>query len=266
MEPTSLLTSNTPSRFHQTSYGAGVYNSGDLSFKTSEGDVVKLSFNSEQSYSETASNLESANGTTVKEFSAAGQAAFEYSMAIQGNLNKEELDAIQKLAAQVAPVAHDFFSNPNFDPTAFANQSLDGFGGVVNEMAIDLKQTVTATFSEQYLQQGVMPGDSQAAKAFTDAKPPADANPTGGVRDFSALVDAVMKSSFESEGAKVSNEPAFMKSLSDLMRFLREQFQGLFGSGKDLDKTGEESAPTDKPEDAKAPAAETSQPAPVAME
>ena len=48
---------------------------------------------------------------TVNEISSVARAASEYSQVVEGDLNEDELIAIQKIAAHVEPIAREFLSS-----------------------------------------------------------------------------------------------------------------------------------------------------------
>ena len=91
----------------------GVLNAADLNLRTAEGDVVQLSFANEFSFSGSKSETREGDSVT-QEISVAAQAAARYSLAIEGDLNEDELSAIQALAERIEPIATDFFQSGEF--------------------------------------------------------------------------------------------------------------------------------------------------------
>jgi len=88
----------------------------DVSLQTSAGDVVTLSFTNEQGLSQPHSEAQYEESQTVQEISSVAQAASTFSQVVNGDLNEDELVAIQKLAAKIEPIAKDFLSS---DPEEF---------------------------------------------------------------------------------------------------------------------------------------------------
>ena len=102
---------------------ANVLSEVDVSLQTSEGDVVTLSFAGEQSLPQSHSEVQFEDGQTVQEISSAAQAVSTFSQVVDGDLNGDELVAIQKLAATIEPIAKDFLST---DPEEFnVEQAVD---------------------------------------------------------------------------------------------------------------------------------------------
>ena len=81
------------------------------SLQTSEGDVVTLSFADKQNLSNSYGEVQFEDGPTINEISSVARAASEYSQVVEGDLNEDELVAIQKIAAHVAPIAREFLSS-----------------------------------------------------------------------------------------------------------------------------------------------------------
>ena len=94
---------NTPLEQRSTRAAVAAFFSSELSLRTQEGDLVNLSFDGEQSLSESHAQTLTQDNGTVQEFSSVARAAASYSLTIQGDLNEEELAAINKLAAEIAP-------------------------------------------------------------------------------------------------------------------------------------------------------------------
>ena len=88
----------------------GVFNSADLSLRTAEGDTVQLSFANEFNFSGSRSETATEEGV-IQEISTVAQAAAQYSLAVEGDLNEDELSAIQALAERIDPIATEFFQS-----------------------------------------------------------------------------------------------------------------------------------------------------------
>ena len=102
---------NTSLEQRSTKAAVAAFFSSELSVRTQEGDFVKLSFDGEQSLSESRTQTLTQDNGTVQEFSSVARAAASFSLTIQGDLNEEELAAINKLAAEVAPLVREFFAS-----------------------------------------------------------------------------------------------------------------------------------------------------------
>ena len=81
----------------------------ELNVRTKEGDLVSLSFLSEQFLSESRTQTQSKEFGSLQEISTEAKAASSYSISVQGDLNEEELAAINKLVAEISPIASEFF-------------------------------------------------------------------------------------------------------------------------------------------------------------
>ena len=89
---------------------ADIPSESEISLQTSEGDIVTLGFTDEQSLSQihgkSGSEVE-----TVREISSIAHAASTFSQVVEGELNEDELVAIQKLAEKIEPIAKEFLSS-----------------------------------------------------------------------------------------------------------------------------------------------------------
>ena len=89
--------------FDRRSYSASISLAfaTDLSLRTEEGDLVNISFQNEQSLTESESQTRFADGVAIREISSVAVAASRYSISVQGDLNDEELEAIQRLVTLI---------------------------------------------------------------------------------------------------------------------------------------------------------------------
>ena len=167
---------------------ANVQPEADISLQTSTGDVVTLSFADEQSLSQPQSETQSESVQTVPEISSIAQAASTFSQAIEGDLNEDELAAIQKLAAEIEPIAKDFLSS---DPDEFNI-----------EKAINVALPNTASVEAE--------------------APDFDVE---NIRQLPTLVSATIDAGFEKQfqALNENNKELIVNSLSELMRFFREK-------------------------------------------
>ena len=72
---------------------------------------------------------------------------------------------------------------------------------------------------------GVVTQDVEAA-----LNNPASSLNTEGIRDFPALVQATFDAVFEAEGAKVPETDSILRSLNDLLNFIRQRLSETYGS------------------------------------
>jgi hypothetical protein len=194
----------------------------DLSLRTAEGDLVNISFQNEQSLTESESQTRFADDVAIREISSVAVAASRYSLSVQGDLNDEELAAIQRLVEGIEPIARDFFARGEFD---FENATgvLAGSLGVIDEVELELERVITATFSSQTLISGA-PNQANdpvsTAPANPSQQPPID---TDNIRNLSDLIFSAIEAEFESQAAVLPESEAILKSLNDLVLFLQKQ-------------------------------------------
>jgi len=117
---------------------------GELQIHTQEGDTVTLNFASKSGVS--MQDIQASDGTT--QLSGTGIQAFSMSrvtMNVQGNLNADELKAIQDLVGQVNQLADGFFSGDiNAALSQAGGLSFDGSQLADYSLSMALKQTFEA--------------------------------------------------------------------------------------------------------------------------
>ncbi|PIQ98131.1 MAG: hypothetical protein COV67_00490 [Nitrospinae bacterium CG11_big_fil_rev_8_21_14_0_20_56_8] len=197
-----------------------VSNSTLLKLKTKEGDLVTLTSSSRNSIEGKQGEAQSGNGEVVREISAAAQAASKYSISVQGQLNPDELDAIQQLVDRVSPLADQFFAGGQFDFQSSAN-ALTGSLDQLQEVELQLEQTVEATFSGVRFQGNPPPPTPSQGQAGGTAQP--GPIPASNIRDLAALVLSAVDSEFSRKAAELTGSNQTLKSLKDLMDLLRER-------------------------------------------
>jgi len=190
--------------------------STNLRLRTSEGDVVSLALNNRLSLSESGRETRFGNGTTVNEFSATARAASQYSLTVNGDLNDQELTAIQALVDKISPIARSFFGSSNFNLEQAA-ASLAGSLGVIDRVELTLEKTLTAS-AQAFTR--------QAADASGDpSQTPANAADTPGngdfaIRDVQGLVQAVVDSVFQQGDFQPPGGEGILQNLGDLKQLL----------------------------------------------
>jgi len=202
----------------------------ELNVRTQEGDLVSLSFSNEQSLSESRTQTQSEEFDSFQEISTEAKAVYSYSISVQGDLSEDELEAINKLAAEISPIANEFFSSGKFDFDESGDVLVANLG-VLQEVEISLERVIVAAFSTSTFTQlpqgegGLVPQDVEAA-----LNNPASSLDTEGIRDFPALVQATFDAVFEEEAAKIPETDSILRSLNDLMNFIRQRLSETYGS------------------------------------
>ena len=99
---------------------------------------------------------------------------------------------------------------------------------MIQEVRLSLERTITAAFSTQIVnelpEEGLSSENVEAA--LTNPTPALD---TEGIRDFPALVNATMDAVFEAEAAEAPVASTILRSLNDLLKFLRQRLVEFFG-------------------------------------
>ena len=114
--------------------------------QTSEGDVVTLSFTDKQNFSSSYNEAQFEDDPTVNEISSVARAASEYSQVVEGDLNEDELTAIQKIAVHVEPIAREFLSSDPEDlDVEKAIGILTGDHEITEKVGIELGNTIVKT-------------------------------------------------------------------------------------------------------------------------
>jgi hypothetical protein len=193
----------------------------DLTLRTEEGDRVKLSFQNEQSLTESEAQIRFADDVAIREISSVAVAASRYSISVQGDLNDEELEAIQRLVDGIGPIAQGFFTQGEFD---FQNAThvLAGSLGVLDDIQLELERVITATFSTQISSSGA-PVQAIDPGNVNSAGQPQEPIDLSEIRNLSDLIFSAVEAEFESQAAQLPKGEAILRSLNDLILFLKEQ-------------------------------------------
>ena len=208
-----------------SSASVGFSVASELSVRTQQGDLVSLSFSNEQSLSESRTQSQSEEFGSFQEISTTAKAASNYSISVQGDLNEEELAAINKLAAEISPIASEFFSSGEFDFDE-SGDVLAANLGVLQEVGVSLERTIITAFSTSTFTQlpegksDELPQDEPLNNSSLDIE---------GIRDFSALVQATFDAVFEAEAETVPKTDAILRSLNDLLDFISQRLGETFG-------------------------------------
>ena len=206
---------NAPLEQRSSSASVNALFSSELSLKTNEGDLVNLSFASEQSLSESHTQTLTQDNGAIQEFSSVARAAASYSLTIQGDLNEEELAAINKLANEVSPLVKEFFASGELNLEDSTNILANNLG-TIQQIELELERTVVATFeTRSYSRLPEDAGDITNIEALPTTTPTTELD-TGGIRDFPALVQATIDAVFESEAKQAPEADPILRSLNDL--------------------------------------------------
>ena len=160
----------------------------DISPQMSEGDVVTLSFAGEQSLTQPHSKVQFEDNQTIQEISSVAQAASTFFQVVEGDLNEDELVAIQNLAAKIEPIAKDFLSS---GPEEF-----------------NVAQTV------DMVSPNVVSVEAEASDFDIE-----------NIRQLPTLVSATIDAGFEKQfqALNENSKALIVNSLSELMQFFREK-------------------------------------------
>jgi hypothetical protein len=211
----------------------------ELNLKTSEGDLISLFFDGEQSLSESSTQTRTQENGAIQEFSSVARAANTYSLTVQGDLNTEELAAINKLAEEITPLVRELFANGEFKFEESANVLAKNLG-VLQELELALERTVVANFVTISVTR--LPEDSGDITNVKTLPTQAPELEIGGIRDFPALVKVTLDAVFQSEAGQVYEQDSIPKSLNDLLSFIRDRLDQFFNPLTDLASLTLESA------------------------
>ena len=194
------------------------------SLQTSEGDVVTLSFADKQNLSSSYNESQFEGDPTVQEISSVARAASKYSQVVEGDLNEDELIAIQKIAAHVEPIAREFLSSDSEElDVEKAIGILTGDQTITEEVGAELGNTIVKTLGLEIPSQVNLDNPARSESVAVEAKNP-DIN-IENIRQLpelaSAAVDAELQKQFQV--LNESSKALIVNSLNDLMRFFHEK-------------------------------------------
>ena len=194
------------------------------SLQTGEGDVVTLSFADKQNLSNSYNESQFEADPTVQEISSVARAASKYSQVVEGDLNEDELIAIQKIAAHVEPIAREFLSSDSEElDVEKAIGILTGDQTITEEVGAELGNTIVKTLGLEVPSQVNLDNPAQSESVAVEAKNP-DIN-IENIRQLpelaSAAVDAELQKQFQV--LNESSRALIVNSLNDLMQFFQEK-------------------------------------------
>jgi len=220
---TSIVQNQLPDR-RVESEEASVSIEAGTSLQTSEGDVVTLSVADKQNLSSSYNESQFEGDPTVNEISSVARAASEYSQVVEGDLNEDELTAIQKIAVHVEPIAREFLSSDPEDlDVEKAIGILTGDHEITEEVGIELGNAIVKTLGLESSSQVNPDKPVQSESIAVEAKNP-DIN-IENIRQLpelaSAAVDAELQKQFQV--LNESSRALIVNSLNDLMQFFQEK-------------------------------------------
>ena len=194
------------------------------SLQTGEGDVVTLSFADKQNLSNSYNESQFEGDPTVQEISSVARAASKYSQVVEGDLNEDELIAIQKIAAHVEPIAREFLSSDSEElDVEKAIGILTGDQTITEEVGAELGNTIVKTLGLEVPSQVNLDNPARSESIVVEAENP-DIN-IENIRQLpelaSAAVDAELQKQFQV--LNESSRALIVNSLNDLMQFFQEK-------------------------------------------
>lgn len=148
-----------------TSFNAQNYykleNGASYEIKTAEGDVIKLTYNSQYQSSEQFSYNKNGNGESLS-YSSSQSSSQAYSFSVEGDLNEDEVAAINELMSDLQEVSNEFF-NGSLDEAFEQAKNLNLDSPQLVAMSMNLQQTEVRASVREY--QTTQPG-REIAKQF----------------------------------------------------------------------------------------------------
>ena len=220
---TSIVQNQPPDRRVEPEEASVSIEAG-TSLQTSEGDVVTLSFADKQNLSNSYGEAQFEDDQTVNEISSVARAASEYSQVVEGDLNEDELIAIQKIAVHVEPIAREFLSSDPEDlDVEKAIGILTGDHKITEEVGIALGTAIVKTLGLESSSQVNPDNLVQSESTTVEAENP-DIN-IENIRQLpelsSAAVNAELQKQFQT--LNESSKALIVSSLNDLKQFFREK-------------------------------------------
>ncbi|MDH5669361.1 MAG: hypothetical protein OEY86_15255 [Nitrospira sp.] len=160
--------------------------SGRLSVTTAEGDRITLTADLETDFRAVNFNSQSsAGGTTVGVAATYKEFAFrnEFSVAVEGNLNEQELQDLETIFQKAANIFKHFLKGQDEVSLGKITNLADRFSGLSSlsglDLSLDLERSVTqvaAQIASEFTSDGVG-GPGESFKANGVSAPPSSSNP-----------------------------------------------------------------------------------------
>jgi len=220
---TSIVQNQLPDR-RVESEEASVSIEAGTSLQTSEGDVVTLRFADKQNITNSYGKAQFEDDQTVNEISSVARAASDYSQVVEGDLNEDELAAIQKISAHVEPIAREFLSSdPEELDVEKAIGILTGDHKITEEVGIELGNTIVKTLSLESSSQVNPDNLVQSESTKVEVENP-DIN-IENIRQLPELASAAVNAELQKQFQTLneSSKALIVNSLNDLKRFFHEK-------------------------------------------
>ncbi len=141
---------------HTVEYNSENYasqsNSSDLSITTTDGDVVTISFETQQE-NQSSERFNYSGDQDSSEISyqrsASSYSEMNFSFSVQGDLDKDELHAIQSLIKEISQIEKDFFAG-NIDKAFNKAVELGYDEEQLSSFNLELRQTQTNYINQKY--------------------------------------------------------------------------------------------------------------------
>jgi hypothetical protein len=157
-------------------------------------------------------------------------------------LNDEELAAINKLANEIFPLVEKYFASGELnleDSTNILTNNL----GTIQQLALSLERSIVATFETRSFSR--LPEEAGYANEINDPSNQTTELDTGEIRDFQALVQSTIDAVLESGAKQAPESESILRSLNDLLDFIRDRLGEFFNPLAGLDSLPAETAPAE---------------------
>ena len=218
----------------------GAFFSADLNLQTLEGDRVQIAFDAGESLTQSRSETQVGDRVSSQEFSSVAVAASRYSIVVEGDLNEDELNAIQQLVDAITPIARDFFSDGAIDIEDAALVLGENLGEI-QSLQLGLERTVFAAITSFGQVRNVADSSPGNLISRLDSVRGVEDSSSGtselgrvrfpnldNIRDLPELINAVVETVLSAQTKAVFDNDEILNTLHDLMSFLRERFS-IFG-------------------------------------
>ena len=195
----------------------------DSSLQTSGGDVVTLNVAKQQSLSDSYVDSQSEYKQTVQDISSVAHAASKYSQTIEGDLNKDELNAIKKISANIEPTVNEFLSSNSDElDVEKAIAVLTGNQGITKEVAEQFTSAVVKTLG---LESSEVSLDNQVSIEATSVEVEAPDLNIENIQKLPELVTSTVEAELQKQFQvlNASSKELIVNSMNDLMRFFQEK-------------------------------------------
>lgn len=195
-----------------------VSSSTNLTLRTREGDLVTLSSNKQMAYSESAEKYRFQDGATEERLSVEARAASQYSLSVQGDLNEEELAAINTLANKIFPIAQSFFNGSEIDMEQASASLLESMGEI-DYLDLRMEQTTVQTYFSRLFSESNVDTGQKTAEGLESLKEELFTLENSRIQNLRELVRSVIDSSIQQVKENSSGENYVGPVLNSLRDF-----------------------------------------------